>query len=198
MLRIYNNPFTLYSQTNSQRVSIPFLQNQTRNLQTKMNETYEECIILPNTPEEELMKTWKPRVRFQLPSERQTGEYRIWLYDLLTEFVTWASPKNKSGWHRISILEENGREGGIEQMYVGEERFFGSKLYAYDGVTRPNIEGWKGVMFCDHLDKRSQVASIYRFANHLERFLHHKGIPYERFGLKMEDGHGEIKQMLQD
>jgi hypothetical protein len=153
--------------------------------------------IYPLTTKSELMETWTPRVRFQLPSELQTNEYRHWLHELLTEFVAWASPKNKE-WHRIHVEEENGREGGIEECLVGDEQFLGCKLYAYDGVTRPNVSDWKRVMFCDHLDKRSQVASIYTLANHLERFLRFKQIPYQRFGMMVEDGHGEVEQHLRD
>jgi hypothetical protein len=155
-------------------------------------------VIDPKTPREELMQIWRPRVRFQLPSDLQERGYKHWLHELLTEFVQWASPKN-SEWHRITVQEENGREGGINDMHVGEDgRFLGSKLYAYDGTSRANVSNWKGVVFCDHMDKRSQVESIYTFSNHLERFLRHKGIPYERFGILVADGKDEVKQEVKE
>jgi hypothetical protein len=105
---------------------------------------------------------------------------------MLVEFIMWASPKNNV-YYRISIGEENGREGGLSDAHIGDSRFQGSKLYTYDGESRGNVSDWKGLVICEHLSMRSQVAGIYLFANHLERFLRERRIPYERFGIRVSD-----------
>jgi hypothetical protein len=153
-------------------------------------------IIDPATDEKTLMTKWLPQARFQLPSELKLRDYMRWLTQTFIEFLKFCHPtENHWEWERFYFPAENGHEGGIGNIMVGEVHFDGCKLHAYDGESRGNPGDWKGFMMRDHADKRSKVAPIYLFANHFERFCRQYGIVCKRYGRPVE-GHDEVLQEL--
>lgn len=131
----------------------------------------------------EELAPYAPWVRFEIPSDKKSGEYGWWLCARLEECFTALDRRNQySAEHGFPYNHDE--EGGVGMIYVGKYFFIGCKLFWYDGTEFVcTHHGWKtGLLFRDHEDKSSYcVNGIFIVADAFAAFLREKKIPFETF-----------------